>query len=703
MIGGPDVVCCLIKLDRAMTGKADSHSDSHFSNIVRYAEDHHQEGCPCGLDPQDFQEASPPSHYDKHQSSLLNTNILLFSKQCLITLKAHIDAHSFIKTHFVILAQKFHPDKNRKDLAERCTAEMQLINNAYSNLMQDKCFLENSGDKVVQNEKIYTKENEYTVTCQHTDSFSVYGYCDHSGSWITKLTNLWGVKPKSVNIRGSTKNTVQYGDDRESLYITVYENGTIHVQGIMALEFSIDKLPRLLSEVLREKITTQANRFSNPLKKSLKLFKLDSPAESLMLNGSNPTDKRGSGNGPTDEIVASEETSINLEQEHAKPQSQVGLLKAQEHSKPQSQVDLLTAQLQEAVNAISTLQKEMEIVQKINKQLETEVKRITKDNHQLMTTLGPRIGKIEAKLDQCSTNQWDNPLHFHSPRNTAAPTLPNTSSTLVKPNTTPQTTNPPPNAKVNRSKEYISFDHTKCVVISSNKNRTGLWKIPHNQVKREVGKCCGNVIIDRINKTGKSSQNLMVQLASEVMVNQVLDSWKGENLGGTTVRKTQKESAEENVWGVAKGVPDDMTQDVLQTAAEENNASLATRMYKSKQGQKITLKTIKVKFNTRNDLEAAIKAGITLEHVHVRVEEFVTRKMIIQCYRCERYGHMSTICDGEETCTNCGEKKHCEDTVKCDKPAKCVNCNGAHGSRDKSQCRKYQELNYKLNLRSHNG
>lgn len=50
----------------------------------------------------------------------------------------------------------------------------------------------------------------------------------------------------------------------------------------------------------------------------------------------------------------------------------------------------------------------------------------------------------------------------------------------------------------------------------------------------------------------------------------------------------------------------------------------------------------------------------------------------LQCFRCQRYGHMTSTCTSEETCV-CGKPTHTG--KECDSPPMCVNCNGNHSTR----------------------
>ena len=227
----------------------------------------------------------------------------------------------------------------------------------------------------------------------------------------------------------------------------------------------------------------------------------------------------------------------------------------------------------------------------------------------------------------------------------------------------------------------------------------GLWKHKDDQIRREIGKQCGKVIIDRITRCGKASQNLMIQLATVQMVQNVISNWNDGLLGGTTVRTTKK-GQPESFWGIAKGVPTDIDDAELQSEVKTNiNGQEAIRLTKYKDGQKVGLKAVKIKFSSEEDLESAITNGLTIDYLYFQVEKFSQFTGVIQCNKCKRYNHMQSICGRGETCDNCGAEDHTAPGEKCDRPPKCVNCAGPHRAREREHCPKYKELYIKLQQR----
>ena len=66
------------------------------------------------------------------------------------------------------------------------------------------------------------------------------------------------------------------------------------------------------------------------------------------------------------------------------------------------------------------------------------------------------------------------------------------------------------------------------------------------------------------------------------------------------------------------------------------------------------------------------------------------RDVLIQCYRCQGFGHKANACSQEASCIRCGGyHKLAECTVPRNNP-KCANCNGNHAASNKG-CRKYQD------------
>ena len=71
-----------------------------------------------------------------------------------------------------------------------------------------------------------------------------------------------------------------------------------------------------------------------------------------------------------------------------------------------NEVEQLKEELREALTVIALLREELHEVKTANTKMEGEMSRISKENKQIMSTLGPRIGKIEKTINEGSSGKW---------------------------------------------------------------------------------------------------------------------------------------------------------------------------------------------------------------------------------------------------------------------------------------------------------
>lgn len=69
------------------------------------------------------------------------------------------------------------------------------------------------------------------------------------------------------------------------------------------------------------------------------------------------------------------------------------------------------------------------------------------------------------------------------------------------------------------------------------------------------------------------------------------------------------------------------------------------------------------------------------------VKLFIPRP--IRCYKCQRFGHIATSCNGNKRCPSCGENHDYEECSKHEDPV-CCNCGGKHSAAF-TQCPKFTE------------
>ena len=88
---------------------------------------------------------------------------------------------------------------------------------------------------------------------------------------------------------------------------------------------------------------------------------------------------------------------------------------------------------------------------------------------------------------------------------------------------------------------------------------------------------------------------------------------------------------------------------------------------------------IKIKSDEPKQAEALLSGGLVCQKTGIifRVEEFKTTPSILQCFKCQSFGHKALNCTKKEKCVACGEAhshKNCPNKEK--RKPKCANCRG---------------------------
>ena len=625
-------------------------------------------------------------HYEKEQCSatthtfeahvpkeeMTKEEVLLVADSLMATMDYN-QKKALVKNHFIILAQKFHPDKNHKDLKEECTKVMGIVNKAFNDIMQEMSMNESKAEEVIRDEKIYRKVNDYTVTCQHYESFSIYGIPDHIHQWTTKLKGIFGANPRALPKKeGKESVGKQFGSRSQSLYVTMFNNGTIFIQGCMALQYAIETIQPMILHWFPSICSTETgefSKFSEQLKKSLahfvspKMSKVSISTLSLPDTGRHTTPKKTDGN-----TCMLKQSNEDFQQDRNETTGKTYIqIEAKEFHQLQQQMS----------TAITRIQ-----------QLEEEVMALKRSNEQLMRTTGPKIGKIYERLDTLEhkpeiANQGVKT--FADTAATGTPVTPQDPQTNKEDGNTRKSKEDRDKREQHRSR--ITFDPSKCIVIYDITDHSLAAR--DDNIRRIVGKD-KKVTIDRISRSSYGC--IIVQVGETSMVDIIIRDWKSENFGHSKVRKTI-EPTKKN--GVLKGVPTDIEEEDIKRELKEQGYNETEVKRYMKQGKPTT--AVKVKFHTQTDLNKAISNRVTVDHLTVNVEPVSNRVMVTQCHKCLKFGHIQSRCTSNKVCRKCAEP-YDESHNECDKEEKCVNCKGRHKSSDKS-CPKYKEIYQRLERR----
>lgn len=164
------------------------------------------------------------------------------------------------------------------------------------------------------------------------------------------------------------------------------------------------------------------------------------------------------------------------------------------------------------------------------------------------------------------------------------------------------------------SKEAVNnrtkFNPAKCIVIS-NIDKEHLKQLNQDKIRRELSKKFGPVMIDLVNRYKPNGPNprLIIQLAKESVVENVLSQWDSSLFGGSTARKTIKPNT---FIGMIKGVPLDIPDDDIKSSLEGTSD-----IYRMKMANGTLLHTVKVTFTDKHYLDKALADGMLMEEHNI--------------------------------------------------------------------------------------
>ncbi|GJQ68700.1 hypothetical protein Trydic_g17236 [Trypoxylus dichotomus] len=126
---------------------------------------------------------------------------------------------------------------------------------------------------------------------------------------------------------------------------------------------------------------------------------------------------------------------------------------------------------------------------------------------------------------------------------------------------------------------------------------------------------------------------------------------------------------------VLRGITQDITDDEIKQdlQAQDYPVEKITRM-KGKQGKPSPLVLVEIDRLYKSIYNITDCCGLA-----VKVEALRTRNLIVQCHKCQMFGHTQSNCNINYKCIKCGED---HSTHLCEKPKttppKCANCGGEH-------------------------
>ena len=130
-----------------------------------------------------------------------------------------------------------------------------------------------------------------------------------------------------------------------------------------------------------------------------------------------------------------------------------------------------------------------------------------------------------------------------------------------------------------------------------------------------------------------------------------------------------------------KGISNNITIKDFRELLDFNKISHAEaeRMKSKRTGKDLPF--IKIESDDPKQAEALLSGGLVCQKTGIifRVEEFETTPSILQCFKCQDFGHKALNCTKKEKCVVCGEARSHKNRPNTEKrKPKCANCRGPH-------------------------
>ena len=675
-----------------------------FRNIANEINNHHVLSCPCKSSAKMFQDHIPMKE--------LSPKAALMIAQ----VEDAVLCEQIVRSHYTILARKFDPDGYDPSMKEQCTTIMRYLNTCYITIQaQLVAALSDVGipgkdRKVFVNDKVYTQYDEFTISCQHKNSFSIYAHPDHMQIWKEAIEGTGEFPPSNKLPNGSG---IQFGKKLDSIFISLYHSGSILVQGLMAISFGMDKLEgvqALVSEQTRG-TTPNLSKRSDHFTTALAYF----PPNSSGLNSTTPLVQ------PVLKVLGSDD-SVLVDEEHPDCPStdSVDAFVSRPTDDRRLSVDsncsICLTNMTMLKDALDGLKVAAERIQRLEAgyqrmtKLENTVVELTEQNRQLMSLSGPKMAQLGSRVEALESREssvWDNPpANLRVPPG-QSPSQPRHTGTIAATSLTthnqPGSTRvrPTSNAVRNKSGNIVEFCPERCLVVQD------IQDLPDkdDNIRKVVGKLCGQripIIIERIQRYGDRKPKLMIQMTKSSMVDQAISCWKdSEVFGGSKARKPVKKSESEGRVGYAKHVPLDITDEDLNKMVQEAFTGAQAQRLFTREGK--AMGTVRVTFSDNACLLEAVEKGLPLRAfcIWVKVEMDNVLSRITQCYKCWQFGHIAIHCTKQTKCRRCADTSHRgTEASPCTAPMKCSNCGDSHESNNWQECSAYQTVRTRLDNRN---
>ena len=138
-------------------------------------------------------------------------------------------------------------------------------------------------------------------------------------------------------------------------------------------------------------------------------------------------------------------------------------------------------------------------------------------------------------------------------------------------------------------------------------------------------------------------------------------------------------------------LPTCITNQEIQDQLKENHLSAKDIYRFNKKGTQDPSRNVKVTFGSKSEKDNFIAAGFHIYSQHFKVVENKPLPTVLQCYKCQKFGHNFFECkEAASTCLRCGGDHRLTSCKMQKEQAKCANCHGNHAANYKG-CQSFKE------------
>ena len=254
---------------------------------------------------------------------------------------------------------------------------------------------------------------------------------------------------------------------------------------------------------------------------------------------------------------------------------------------------------------------------------------------------------------------------------------------------------PSTNYELPESRQKLLCDESKTIAIE---NITNYHKfVRHSKdTKKEFNTHFNRVKI--IHSKGTRRGTLLIELESEEIAESVVQNWKAacfSNDNGVTNKTKATLLKNKNCKGIIYNIDHDYEEDFIVDEIRKTDIKSDVSVRRFKKGGK-KMSTVMITFGLKEDLEYAIKNGLTIGRSPEDVHPYKPVPTVVQCFNCFKFDHTKVWCPKRTKCCQYCSQIH--DPADClihqsgdTSQYKCVNCNeGQHDSLSR-ECSAYKE------------